>query len=79
MKTVLQCAALFVVMLIGWPGYAVERLVLYDDFNTEYIDPGKWFGGEFSPAFPSSGHRGDSADSGQSAAPDVPQLWPSGR
>ena len=52
MKTVFQCAALFVVMLIGWPGYAAECLVLYDDFNTEYIDPGKWFGGEFSPAFP---------------------------
>jgi hypothetical protein len=55
MKTVLQCAALFVVMLIGWPGYAAERLVLYDDFNTEYIDPSKWFGGEFSPAFPPVG------------------------
>ena len=44
-----------------------------------YIDPDKWFGGEFSPAFPRVGHRGDSADSGQPAAPDVPQLWPRGR
>jgi hypothetical protein len=34
---------------------AAERLVLYDDFNTEYIDPSKWFGGEFGPAFPRAG------------------------
>jgi hypothetical protein len=55
MKTVLPCAALFVVMLISGPGDAAEHLVLYDDFNTESIDPGKWFGGEFSPAVPRAG------------------------
>ena len=50
MQVVLNgCAVLFVV-LIGVPGYAAERLVPYDDFNTTHIDPAKWFGGEFGGA-----------------------------
>jgi hypothetical protein len=52
MKAVLQCAVMLVLVLIGGPGYAAERMVPYDDFNAEHIDPGKWFGGEYSPAFP---------------------------
>jgi hypothetical protein len=41
-------------ILIGVPGYAAERLVPYDDFNASYINPGNWFGGEYSPAVPSA-------------------------
>jgi hypothetical protein len=54
MKTVLQCSVMLVVVLIGVPGYAAERLVPYDDFNATHIDPDKWFGGEYSPAVPSA-------------------------
>jgi hypothetical protein len=41
-----------VVVLLRVPGYAAERLVPYDDFNAPYINPDRWWGGEFSPAFP---------------------------
>src|SRR5882724_1594711 len=47
MNTVLQCAVMLVVVLIGVPGYTAERLAPYDDFNATHIDPDKWFGFEF--------------------------------
>jgi hypothetical protein len=39
MNTVLHYAVMLVVVLIGVPGYAVEPLVPYDDFNARYINP----------------------------------------
>jgi hypothetical protein len=45
---------MLLVVLLGVPGYAAERLVPYDDFNTPYLDPDKWFGGEYGVAFPSA-------------------------
>jgi hypothetical protein len=54
MKTVLHCALMLAVVLIGVPGYTAERLALYDDFNATQINPDKWFGSEYSPAFPSA-------------------------
>jgi hypothetical protein len=50
MNTVLQCAVILVVVLIGVPGYTAERLVPYDDFNAMPLDPDKWFGLEFGGA-----------------------------
>jgi hypothetical protein len=47
MKTVLPCAVMLLVVLIGAPGYPVT---LYDDFNAGYIDPANWFGVERGPA-----------------------------
>ena len=52
MKAVLRSSAMLLVVLIGVPGYAAERLVPYDDFNATHIDPDKWFGGEYGVAFP---------------------------
>jgi hypothetical protein len=52
MKVVLSGCAVLLVVLIGVPGYAAERLVPYDDFNATHLDPDKWFGGEFGVAFP---------------------------
>jgi hypothetical protein len=52
MNTALQCAVILVMVLIGVPGYTAERLVPYDDFNAPYINPDRWWGGEFSPAPP---------------------------
>jgi hypothetical protein len=49
MKTVLQCALMLVVVLIGAPGYPAPSLTLYDNFNAMYIDPDKWFGAELAP------------------------------
>jgi hypothetical protein len=43
---------MLVIVLIGLPGYAAERLVLYDDFNATHLDPEKWFGGEYIVPFP---------------------------
>jgi hypothetical protein len=49
------CVSLFVLVgwllislihLLGFPIYALERLVPYDDFNATHIDPDKWFGVE---------------------------------
>lgn len=54
MKPVLPCAMMLLVVLIGAPGYTAERLAPYDDFNATHIAPDKWFGGEYSPAFPST-------------------------
>jgi hypothetical protein len=54
MNTALQCAVMLLVVLIGAPGYTAERLAPYDDFNATHIAPDKWFGGEYSPAFPST-------------------------
>jgi hypothetical protein len=48
MKAVLRGYAMLLVVLIGVPGYAVERLVPYDDFNASHIDPDIWFGVEHS-------------------------------
>jgi hypothetical protein len=48
MKTVLPCAVMLLVVLIGAPGYP-GPLTLYDDFNAGYIDPDKWFGRELGP------------------------------
>jgi hypothetical protein len=52
MNTVLPCAVMLFVVLSGVPGFALERLVLYDDFNAGYLHPDRWGGGEFSPAPP---------------------------
>lgn len=54
MNTALQCAVMLLVVLIGVPGYTAERLAPYDDFNATHIAPDKWFGSEYSPAFPST-------------------------
>jgi hypothetical protein len=54
MKPVLQCVVVLAVVLIGVPGYTAERLAPYDDFNTTHLNPDKWFGGEYSPAFPNA-------------------------
>jgi hypothetical protein len=54
MNTILHCAVMLVVVLLGVPGDAAERLVPYDDFNATQINPDKWFGSEYSPAFPSA-------------------------
>jgi hypothetical protein len=49
-----SCASLFVLVgwllvsllyLLGVPVYALESLVLYDDFNATHIDPDKWWSG----------------------------------
>jgi hypothetical protein len=45
---------MLLMVLIGVPGYTAERLAPYDDFNATHIDPDKWFGGEYSPTFPSA-------------------------
>jgi hypothetical protein len=50
MNTALQCAVMLLLVLIGVPGYAAERLVPYDDFNATHIDPDRWFGLEFGGA-----------------------------
>jgi hypothetical protein len=54
MKAVLHCALMLVGVLGGVPGDAAEPLVPYDDFNATHIAPDKWFGDEYSPAFPSA-------------------------
>jgi hypothetical protein len=41
MKTALQCAVMLVLVLIGVPGHAAERLVPYDDFNAAHINPNR--------------------------------------
>jgi hypothetical protein len=52
MQVILSRWVMLVMVLIGVPGYAAERLGLYDDFNTAHINPDKWFGGEFSSILP---------------------------
>jgi hypothetical protein len=42
MKAVLSACAILLMVLIGVPVYAVESLVLYDDFNVAHIDPNRW-------------------------------------
>jgi hypothetical protein len=42
MKTVLSGCMVVLVVLAGVCAHAVEPLVLYDDFNAEQIDAGKW-------------------------------------
>jgi hypothetical protein len=54
MQVLLSRWVMLVMVLIGVSGYAAERLVPYDDFNATHIDPDKWFGGEYSPAFPTA-------------------------
>jgi hypothetical protein len=55
MKTVLPCAVMLVVMLIGAPGSPAPSLTLYDDFNAKHIDPDKWFGAELVSQPPGAG------------------------
>jgi hypothetical protein len=50
MNTVLQYAVMLVLLAV--PGYAAERLVLYDDFNAAQINPDRWLGGQSSSVFP---------------------------
>ena len=47
MKVVLRYCVVLLVVLVGVSVQAQEPLILYDDFNTELIDPGKWFGEQF--------------------------------
>lgn len=49
---------MLLIVLIGVPGDAAERLVPYDDFNAAHINPARWFGGEFSSVFPRWGTDG---------------------
>ena len=42
MKAVLSACAMLLMVLSGVPGYALESLVLYDDFNAAHIDPNRW-------------------------------------
>jgi hypothetical protein len=51
MKPVLRGSVLLMV-LIGVPGDAAERLVPYDDFNATSINPDRWFGGNSAPPSP---------------------------
>jgi len=44
---------MFMVVFASAPGYTAERLAPYDDFNATHLAPDKWFGSEYSPAFPS--------------------------
>jgi hypothetical protein len=57
MKTVLPCAVMLLVVLIGAPGYP-GTLTLYDDFNAGFIDPARWYGLEREPE-PPPGHDGE--------------------
>jgi hypothetical protein len=43
MKAVLSACAMLLMVLSGVPGYTLESLVLYDDFNAAHIDPNRWF------------------------------------
>jgi hypothetical protein len=52
MKVVLSGWVMLLMVLIGVPGDAAERLVPYDDFNAAYLNPDRWFGGEYSSGFP---------------------------
>jgi hypothetical protein len=52
MHVVLSGWVMLLMVLIGVPGSAAERLVPYDDFNASQINPAQWFGGEYSPAVP---------------------------
>jgi hypothetical protein len=58
MQVVLSGWVMLLIILIGVPGDAAERLVPYDDFNAPYINPNRWFGGEFSSGFPRWGTEG---------------------
>ena len=44
MQVILRGCVMLLMVLIGVPGYAAERLVPYDDFDATQIDPDKWFG-----------------------------------
>ena len=46
MKALFSGWVMLLVLLIGVPVYALERLVPYDNFNAAHIDPDKWFGAE---------------------------------
>ena len=46
MKFILGCCAVLLVVLLGGPTHAVEKLALYDDFNATLINPEKWVGYE---------------------------------
>jgi hypothetical protein len=52
MQVVLSGWVMLLIVLIGVPGYATERLVPYDDFNATHINPDQWLGGEYSSASP---------------------------
>jgi hypothetical protein len=42
MKAILSACAMLLTVLSGVPGYALESLVLYDDFNATHLDPNRW-------------------------------------
>lgn len=46
MKVVLSGGIVLLLVLSGMPSQALEPLVLYDDFNTEFISPAKWLVGQ---------------------------------
>jgi hypothetical protein len=50
MNALLRGLAMLLMVLLGIPGYAAERLVPYDDFNATLLNPDKWFGLEFGGA-----------------------------
>src|SRR5262249_1489840 len=46
MRIVLGGCIVVLVVLVGTLAHAVELLILYDNFNTEQVDVGKWVKGE---------------------------------
>ena len=48
MKTAIFCWIVAAVVLAGIPARAQEPLVLYDSFQTKFLDPSKWVGDEYS-------------------------------
>jgi hypothetical protein len=48
MKTKLSCTIILLLVLISNPVLALEPFMLYDNFNTIFLDPDKWTGQEFT-------------------------------
>ena len=48
MRTAIFCCVVAAAMLAGIPATAQESLVLYDGFQTKFLDPGKWVGDDYS-------------------------------
>jgi len=48
MRTAIFCWVVAAAVLAGIPATAQESLVLYDGFQTKFLDPGKWVGDDYS-------------------------------
>ena len=46
MKVTLTFVVVLLINILAHPVHALEPFVLYDDFNSKFIDGNKWFGGE---------------------------------